>query len=275
MTDHTDYILAHCDYFGPVLAPALRELALPAGSHGLDVCCGPGGYFPMLLDAVGPGSRVTGIDISPAYLARAEALAREHGFAGRVTLRNADIGEALPFPDDAFDWCWMASVPWEPIFEGQSGGILEIIRVVKPGGRVIVFYGDWQRDFLLPGYHRLEALAIRAIERRYGLAESALTSPTEMAHQRLARAGLRDAALSILPLMYQSPLPETARRFLDIYFETDLLPAVEQCGEEAGMSAADIARCRALLARGSPDYVLDGDDYYCVSLGMLASGVIP
>jgi len=274
MTDHTDYILAHCDYFGPVLAPALRALALPSGSHGLDACCGPGGYFPMLLDTVGPEGRVTGIDISPSYLARAEALAEERGLAGRVTLRNADISRALPFPDDTFDWCWMASVPWEPIFEGQSGGIGDILRVVKPGGRVIVFYSDWQRDLLLPGRHRLEILAVRAIERRYGLAESALTSPTEIVHQRLAEAGLRDVTLSILPLIVQSPLPEAARRFLSIYFEIDLLPAAEQCGGEVGMSASDIARCRALLTADSPDYVLDDLDYYCVSLGVLASGVI-
>jgi ubiquinone/menaquinone biosynthesis C-methylase UbiE len=273
VTDHSDYILAHCDYFGPVLAPALRALALPPGSHGLDACCGPGGYFPMLLDAVGPEGRVTGIDISPNYLARAEALAREHGFAGRVTPRTADIGKTLPFPDNTFDWCWMASVPWEPIFEGQSGGIAEILRVVKPGGRVIVFYGDWQRDLLLPGYHRLETLAVRAIERRYGLAVSALTSPTERVHQRLAEAGLRDVTLSILPLICQSPLPEAARRYLSILFETDLLPAVEQCGAEVGMSASDIARCRGMLTEESPGYVLDGDDYYCVSLGVLASGV--
>ena len=71
----------------------------------------------------------------------------------------------------------------------------------------------------------------------------------------------------------EQPLPESAKRFLGIYFETDLLPSVEQYGEAVGMDASDIARCRELLTKDSPGYVLDDPNYYCVSLGVLASGV--
>jgi ubiquinone/menaquinone biosynthesis C-methylase UbiE len=59
----------------PVRA-AVQALGLPSGSTGLDAGCGIGPHIPLLADAVGPGGHVTGLDLRPEFLARAEDIAR-------------------------------------------------------------------------------------------------------------------------------------------------------------------------------------------------------
>ncbi|MFD3485471.1 class I SAM-dependent methyltransferase [Streptomyces sp. NPDC058665] len=49
-------------------------LGFPPGSRVLDLCCGPGLF---LVPLAARGYRVTGVDLSPAMLARAEAACRE------------------------------------------------------------------------------------------------------------------------------------------------------------------------------------------------------
>ncbi len=80
-----------------------------------------------------PRIRVTAIDLSPEMLRRADARARrEH--AG-VDLRLMDV-QKLEFPDETFDSVLgsfvFCSVP-DPIL-----GLSEVLRVLKPGGHVLL-----------------------------------------------------------------------------------------------------------------------------------------
>jgi demethylmenaquinone methyltransferase/2-methoxy-6-polyprenyl-1,4-benzoquinol methylase len=52
----------------PLLRQIVRDLGLPAGSHGLDAGCGIGLQTLLLLDAIGPNGHVTGLDILPELL---------------------------------------------------------------------------------------------------------------------------------------------------------------------------------------------------------------
>ena len=73
---------------------AIAALHLPRSSQGLDAGCGIGSHAKLLVEAISPGGRVTGIDTSDEFLkiARDEAAA---GLGDRVSFRRADVG-ALP-----------------------------------------------------------------------------------------------------------------------------------------------------------------------------------
>jgi ubiquinone/menaquinone biosynthesis C-methylase UbiE len=48
---------------------AIERPWLEPGDSVLDVACGTGANFPLLLDHVGPAGRVVGVDLSPDVLA--------------------------------------------------------------------------------------------------------------------------------------------------------------------------------------------------------------
>jgi ubiquinone/menaquinone biosynthesis C-methylase UbiE len=91
------------------------------------------------------GVRLTGIDLTPEMLALARVRAEDLGMPG--TLCEGDA-QALPFPDGTFDTvpCTysMCSVP----DEGRT--VLEMKRVLKPGGRLILV--DHVRSSIAPIY---------------------------------------------------------------------------------------------------------------------------
>lgn len=67
----------------------IAELQLQPGARVLDVGCGTGLNFPLLLDAVGPSGALVGVDASGSMLSRARAR-RETGGWSNVTLVEAD-----------------------------------------------------------------------------------------------------------------------------------------------------------------------------------------
>lgn len=95
----------------------------------LDAGVGTGRNFPCYP----PHAEVTGIDLSPAMLARAER--RRAATGARVTLRRMDV-TALAFPDGHFDaavatflFCVLPPAQQRP-------ALRELLRVVRPGGEL-------------------------------------------------------------------------------------------------------------------------------------------
>ena len=74
-----------------------EQLDIPAGCQLLDVACGSG---QVALWAARDGVRVTGVDIAPNLVERAQARARAEGLNARFMEGDA---EALPFEDASFD----------------------------------------------------------------------------------------------------------------------------------------------------------------------------
>jgi demethylmenaquinone methyltransferase/2-methoxy-6-polyprenyl-1,4-benzoquinol methylase len=112
------------------------ELAAPPRSgRALDVATGTGDLAFALARRVGPGGEVVGSDFSERMLelARAKAAAGQPGAAVRFEAANA---LALPYPDGCFD---AATVGFGARnFASLERGLLEMARVVKPGGRVVI-----------------------------------------------------------------------------------------------------------------------------------------
>jgi SAM-dependent methyltransferase len=116
----------------------LTDAALPQGARLLEVGCGTGAVSRVL--ATWPGVRETiGVDPSPVFVAKARELA-----AGLTALvfEEAD-GRSLPFggDTDTFDavvfHTTLCHVP------GPDVMLHEAVRVLRPGGCVAVFEGDY------------------------------------------------------------------------------------------------------------------------------------
>ncbi|MGL5805939.1 MAG: methyltransferase domain-containing protein [Xenococcaceae cyanobacterium] len=110
---------------------------LPPGTTVLDVGCGIGGSSRIL--ARDYGFAVTGITISPQQVKRAQELTPQ-GVNAKFLVNDA---MALSFPDASFDVVW--SIEAGPHMPDKAIFALELMRVVKPGGILVV--ADWnQRD---------------------------------------------------------------------------------------------------------------------------------
>jgi ubiquinone/menaquinone biosynthesis C-methylase UbiE len=104
------------------------------GDSILDVGCGTGADVMALASLVGNAGRAIGVDNSEIMIA--EARQRSAGSGLPVEWRLGDA-QCLDFADNTFDGCKA-----ERIFvhiEDPHKLLTEMIRVVRPGGRIIVF----------------------------------------------------------------------------------------------------------------------------------------
>ena len=110
---------------------------LPPGSSVLDVGCGIGGSARIL--ARDYGLNVLAISISPAQIARAQALTPA-SLAPHCRFAVMDA-LALDLAEGSFDAVW--SVEASPHMPDKQRYADELLRVLRPGGRLAV--ADWNR----------------------------------------------------------------------------------------------------------------------------------
>ena len=104
----------------------------------LDVGTGPGVFATILAME---GHRATGIDISENMLKEARENSERMGVSPKYFLMNS---QELAFPDHSFDMIVSRNVVWtikEPELAYKSW-----LRCLKPGGRVIVFDANHDKD---------------------------------------------------------------------------------------------------------------------------------
>ena len=111
----------------------LDPLGLAPGVAALDIGCGIGGTARTL--AARYGARVEGIDLTPEFVAVAEALSRLAGVEG-VAFRTGSA-TALPFEAARFDLATMLHVGMN--VADKAALFAEAARVLRPGGRFAVF----------------------------------------------------------------------------------------------------------------------------------------
>jgi len=250
----------------PVLRSAIQALQLPLGSHGLDVGCGIGLPALLLAEGVGSEGHITAVDILPEHLVFGENLVEEAGFSERITFREGDMRH-LPFAEDTFDWVWSADCVGYPAGDAISS-LEELVRVVKPGGSVIIL--AWSSQQVLPGYPFLEARLnatcsaylpflkgispelhfIRALHwfREVGLEDvQAQTFVGEV--QSPLNQGERAALISLFEMLWEQPQPEVAQE--------------------------DWKGYQRLCEPSSPDFILDQPGYYAFFTYSLFRGKVP
>jgi demethylmenaquinone methyltransferase/2-methoxy-6-polyprenyl-1,4-benzoquinol methylase len=115
----------------------ITALSLPRSARAfrlLDVAGGTGDITLRALKRGGPGVQVTLSDINPDMLAVGRERVEAAGFAGRVTITEANA-EDLPFEDSTFDAVTIAfGLRNVPRMDKALG---EFRRVLKPGGHFL------------------------------------------------------------------------------------------------------------------------------------------
>jgi ubiquinone/menaquinone biosynthesis C-methylase UbiE len=100
----------------------------------LDIGCG-GGRTVTKLAAVTSDGKVHGIDYSSASVAAARSTNARWLEAGRVEIQQASVSH-MPFPDGAFDV--VTAVETHYYWPNLEADLREILRVLKPGGRLVI-----------------------------------------------------------------------------------------------------------------------------------------
>jgi SAM-dependent methyltransferase len=170
---------------------ALRYLGDVAGRRVLEIGCGVGEFTRLLAER---GATVTGADISRVAVDQAR---REVAAFPSATALVADIC-ALPFASASFDL--VVSLETIEHSPDPRSALAELVRVTKPGGRLIVSCPNYH------GFIGLYRVAMRIVGRRFTEGGQPINKWTTLIGTalRLKRLGCRiqavDGAVLSLPV---------------------------------------------------------------------------
>lgn len=217
---------------------ALRLVGLTPEDELLDVAAGPGG---LALAAARLGARVVATDWAPAMVAQFTSRARSEGLTN-ATAQVMDA-HALDLQDDRFDVT--GSQFGVMLVPDQAVALREMVRVTKPGGRVLLIAYGSPADF--------EALqfflaALQAVAPDFeGLPDPPplefQASDPDVLRERLVAAGLTDVQVDTdqrerLEL-------SSGQQLWDWMVSSNPISSIIL--SELGVSEADRARLRSLL----------------------------
>ena len=169
---------------------ALRLVGLEPGERFLDVAAGPGG---LGLPAARLGAQVVATDWSPAMLERFEARVRREGLNAEGRVMDC---HDLDLPGSSFDVT--GSQFGVMLVPDQPRALREMVRVTKPGGRVLVI------AYRLPAeleFLQLFVGALKVVAPEFpGLPDDPpplefQVSDPDVLRKRLSDAGLKDVRI--------------------------------------------------------------------------------
>ena len=134
----------------------IRDALGTAPFRVLELACGTGEVTRLILDL---GHDVTALDFSEAMLAVAR---RKHAGNPQVRFILADAENTME-PAESYDAIVCRHLVWT-LTEPETA-FAEWLRVLKPGGKLVIFDGDWATPTRLG---RIAASLISLIDRWYG-----------------------------------------------------------------------------------------------------------
>ena len=127
-------------FFQKVLRDYLDAMDIDSTETVLDLGCGTGVAARTIARRAFFSGRVTGIDLSPYLVEAARRLADEERLGGRVEFHSGDTRD-LDIPDGRFD-AVVAHTLVSHVEEALTV-LKEAGRIVKPGGLIAIFDGDF------------------------------------------------------------------------------------------------------------------------------------
>ena len=193
-------------------------LGARSGDRILDVGCGPGFYITELLEAVGREGAVAGADISADMLAVAAKRATGHG---NVEFHEADA-TSLPVPDASFERAVCVQVL--EYVRDVPAALAEMHRVLRPGGRMLV----WDVDWSTVSWHAIDRQLMRQVLAAWDKHLTHPCLPQTLAAQ-LRNAGFQDVRMDAHAFATTELIPDA--------YGGSLVPLLEQyVAEQGGMS---------------------------------------
>jgi demethylmenaquinone methyltransferase / 2-methoxy-6-polyprenyl-1,4-benzoquinol methylase len=130
---------------------ALRQLKDLHPKKMLDVATGTGDFAIMAHKMLQPNS-ITGIDISEGMLNHGREKISKLGLEDKITLELGD-SETISFPDQTFDAITVAFGVRN--FENLEKGLSEMLRVLKPGGKLVILEFSNPTTFPIKQFYNL------------------------------------------------------------------------------------------------------------------------
>ncbi len=134
------------------LARLVTLLRLPTDAQVVDIACGKGEFLIHLAEAY--GARGLGVDISPFYIAEAQRRLKARAASADISFTRMNGADFKPDAPHRLDLASCIGGSW--IFGGHAHTLEALIRMVKPGGWVVVGEPYWRQE---PSGEYLEALA--------------------------------------------------------------------------------------------------------------------
>ena len=187
----------------------VRRIGVTSGLEVLDLGCGDG---TTAIPAAQAGANVRGVDIATNLVAAGRARAEQLGVTN-CTFEEGDASNLAGIDDDAFDLvvtvfgAMFAPRPFETA--------AEMVRVVKPGGRIVM--GNW-----IPGDPTLVAQILRISGSYSPPPPEGFISPVtwgveEHIHERFNAAGVSSDRIACERDTYVFDFPGTPKAFVAVF----------------------------------------------------------
>ncbi|MGX1771835.1 class I SAM-dependent methyltransferase [Nocardia brasiliensis] len=118
---------------------AVAAAAIRPGQTAADLGFGGGAGLSLLLARIGNSGTVHGVEISPDMLTRARSAFAREITTGRLRLSEGSL-TALPLADHSLDGAITVNTIY--FVADLDAACAELVRVVRPGGRIVIDIGD-------------------------------------------------------------------------------------------------------------------------------------
>src|SRR4029077_9507298 len=245
-------------FLSPSIESAINFLNIKEGALILDAGCGPGANLCPLLNATKNSGRIIALDGSAAHLEKAKDLVEEKNISGQVELIKHNLFEKLFFVDNYFDLIWISDVLFPDDTGKETIPILkEARRVLKHGGQIAIFFGNWLRLHLLPGYSQLEhCISIGNELRKSKKINWDYSLHPENGIEWLIESGFSNYTITFHETLYKYPLADEVANYILWHFKNIYTPSLQYYLSAIDKNDLCLQQWQRITRPESPEFIL-------------------